>query len=195
MSWGLKLVTAATEEPVTLQDVREFLKVEVTDDDTLIISLIKTARRHAETFTRRAFITQTWKLTLDKFPASDVPLLIPRAPLQSVSSVKYIDTDGVTQTLATSKYIVDIENTPGRISPAFGEVWPDTRSRIGAVTIEFVAGYGNPSTVPEGLKTAIRLLVAHWYETRMPVVAGKTPSEVPFSIEALLWEERVWQAA
>src|SRR4030067_860491 len=84
-----------------------------------------------------ALITQTWELYLDAFPAWEIR--VPKPTLQSITSIVYTDTDGILQTLAGSMYLVDNKSEPGRITPAFGEVWPVTRAQINAVIVRFVA--------------------------------------------------------
>ena len=102
--------------------------------------MIKGARMLAEGKTRRAFITQTWDWLFDAFPASG--LKVPKPPLQSVTSITYIDTDGNSQTLAATEYRVDNSTEPGRITPAFSKVWPVTRAVTNAVTVRIVVGFG-----------------------------------------------------
>jgi uncharacterized phiE125 gp8 family phage protein len=116
--------------------------------DPLLGRFIRTARQMAETATRRALITQTLDLYLDSFPFWEVTL--PRPTLQSVTSITYVDDNGVTQTLDTSLYLVDTTTEPARITPAFGEVWPTTRWQTNAVRIRYAAGYGaTAASVPE----------------------------------------------
>ncbi len=133
------LIIAPAVEPVTLAEAKLHLRVDHSDEDALISSLISAARRYAETFTGRQIITATWELTLDAFPWIIEP---PHPLLQSITSIVYVDVDGVSQTLDASIYQVDITSTPGRVKPAFGEVWPGTRSQFNAVTVTYVAGYG-----------------------------------------------------
>lgn len=157
----LTLTTAPAEEPITLAEAKAHLRSPPDDDDTLIASLITAARVHVEQYTGRALITQQWELNLDAFPPEiEVPL--PR--LQSIESVKYLDADGNLQTLDASKYRVDIATEPGRITPAYGETWPSTRTVTGAVVVAFTAGYGAAADVPEPIKSAIKMHIEKHYE-------------------------------
>ena len=134
----------------------------------------------------RALMTQTWDLFLDVFPAGSKSIQIPLPPLQSVTSVKYINPDGNLITLDASKYIVDIAATPGLIHAAYGESWPDTRCQSNAVTVRFVAGYGTAAAVPEPVKAALKLLVGHWYQNREPVNIGNITTPLPMTVDYLL---------
>ena len=191
---GLKISVEPSEEPVTKAEAKDHLRVDITDDDTYIDALVKSARIWAEDFTRRSFVTQTWILKADAFPIGNV-IYLPSPPLSSITSIKYIDTAGTTQTWASSKYDVDTDSEPGRIVPAFGEVWPTTRLVIDAVTITFDTGYGAASSVPEDIKHAIKFLVGHWYENREEVVVGTIAKQIPQAAKSLLWNKRILEAA
>jgi len=158
------LVTAPTIEPLTLTEAKNHLRVDITDDDTYITNLIVAARLAAENYTGRAFITQTWDLFIDKFPTSGAFIEIPKPPLQSVTTVKYTDADGNQQTLASSVYTVDTNKEMGTVTLAYNQSWPTIRAVPNAVEIRFIAGYGaTASTVPEGIKHAMRMLIGHLY--------------------------------
>lgn len=184
---SLSLVTGPAVEPVTRDQFKLHARITRDDEDSLIDSLLKAARRYIEARQRRAIVTQTWRLTLDTFPAWG--LVIPLPPLQSVSSITYVDNDGTTQTLDPSAYSVDTRSEPGRVEPAWGQYWPSARFQNNAVTVQFVAGYGLADSAPDTTKTAIKLLAAHWYENREATIAGTIIAPLPFAVEALLAAE------
>ena len=193
MTWALTLQTAPSEEPLTTAEAKSHLRVDFTDDDTLIDALVVAAREYGEGFTGRAFVTQTWDYFADRFPADNGAIYLPRPTLQSVTTLKYVDTDGTQQTLASSKYRVDINSEPGRVTPAYGEEWPSIRPVTNAVEVRFKAGYGDAGTdVPDQIKQAILFLVGHMYEHREAVITGTIVSKVPMATEYMLWPYRVW---
>lgn len=150
----MSVVTAPTSEPLDLARAKDHLRVTDSESDSLIASLIASARAYAEFDTQRVLVVQTRDLTLDAFPSAGVPIdLWLGVPLVSVLSVKYVDTDGNTQTLATSVYTVDAASTPGRVFLAFDQSWPDTRAERNAVTIQYVAGYVTPFSVAVAANT------------------------------------------
>ncbi len=163
MHEGLSIVTAPATEPVTLSDAKLHLRVDHSAEDDLVRSMITAAREQVESDTGSALITQTWKLVLDAFPDAD-NILLPRPPLQSVTSVAYLDGDGNQQTLSAGAYVVDTDSRPGRLSLAVGESWPDTYGQAGDVEITYVAGYGAVAAVPSGLKTAVKMYLQLLYE-------------------------------
>jgi len=188
---ALSLVTAPAAEPITLAEAKVHLRVDITDDDSLITALIVTARQHVEAITRRALITQTWDLTLDAWPDGDT-ILVPLPPLQSVTSVTYKDSAGTVYTMPVTDYIVDKVEEPGRIVLAYGKTWPSaTLYPAGAITVRFAAGYGDATKVPQAIKQAMLLLIGQWYESRETISIGNIVNELPFTVEALLWPYRV----
>ena len=162
---GLKLKTAPSVEPVTLAQVRAQLRLEddETDMDTSITLGIQSAREAIEKYLSRALITQTWEVTFTDF--RDV-MELPWGSPQSVTSIKYYDSDNVQQTLATSVYQVDTYSTIGNVTLKYGQVWPevypDTKN---CVIIEYVAGYGDAATnVPATIRQAIISYCVDYYE-------------------------------
>lgn len=176
----LTLTTAPATEPLTLADAKLQTHVDGTAEDDLITSFIASARSEAETRTGRALITQTWTLYLDHFPESG-EIDLPRPPLQSVTSVQYIDTDGVLTTLATSEYTVDTSGELGRVHLAYDKSWPDVRIERNAVRVEYVAGYGAASDVPEDIRSWCRLRVGDLYAHREGSVTGTVVARHPFA--------------
>lgn len=169
---GLVVVTAATEWPITTAEAKAHLKfpAEITEDDTLILDKIKYASEVCERVTGRALCTQTWKLYLDCFPADSV-VRMPKCPLQSITTLKTIDTTGTLTLLASTEYKVDAVSEPGRIVPAYGKIWPTVRTEINAVEIVFVCGYGAPAAVPQEVKNRLKHAVNYLYFNR------ETPDE------------------
>ena len=186
-----KLFLAPTEEPLTVEQVKDHLRVDGTDQDIWIEERIVAAREYCEGFQNRAYITQTWDLYLDWFSCGDCCIKIPKPPLVSVTSITYLDTAGVSQTLAASTYKVDTVSELGRIALAYGQSWPSTYDEINTVVIRFVAGYGAAAAVPKRVTQAMYLLIGHWFENRETVLTGTISKEVEFSVESLLWQERV----
>lgn len=186
------LVTPPTVEPISVAEAKSHLRVEISTDDTLIGNLIAAARQHAETALRRALITQTWDLFLDAFPSRNGAISVPLPPLQTIDSIKYVDTFGVTRTLTGAKYKVDAATEPARVVPTYDEDWPETREEINAVTVRFTAGYGDAGDdVPEKLRQAMLLMIGHWYENREEVVIGGVPAPIPFAAKSLFRQEQV----
>ncbi len=155
------LVTGPAQEPITLDEARRQARIVGEDSDTLLRSYIVTARQEAETTMRRALFTQTWRHDLEEF--EEVMPLPMAAPLQSVTHVKYYDTDGVLQTLSASYYEVDTLATPGRIVRAPDVSWPALQAdrRTGRVQITYVAGWVTVASIPEKIKQGIRMYVTY----------------------------------
>lgn len=181
------VITPPAAEPLTLATAKAHLRVDFDDDDATIGTLITAARLYCERWCRRTFPLATLRYTADRFPGNCGAIRLPYPPLVSVSSIAYVDTGGVTQTLAASEYTVDAASQPGRIVPAYSKVWPTTRGHIADVQVTYVAGY---ASVPATVQQAILLLVGHWYANREGVVTGTISTTVDLAVESLLWSER-----
>ena len=195
--YGLSIVTAATTTPITIDEALAQLRVDSTDEFPYIRALIRKAVRYIEETQDRTLVNTVRIMSLDEFPCDDEPLKMPRSPLQTITSVVYVDSTGGNTTMPSSNYIVDTYRMPGRIAPAYGQSWPTAREQIAAVTITYQAGYGGTTAtstqsvtaVPETDKHVIALLVSHWFENREPVNVGTIVNQVPFTVETLLAAE------
>lgn len=200
--YGLVLSSAPVTEPVSLTELKTWLRRDDSDDDTAITALGAAARRLVENRLGRQLVTATWVLTLDTFPRAggwaflESPMIfpdphtirLPKAPLQSVQSVEYYDLGDNLLTLASTVYDVDIRTDPGRILLAQNQVWPVTRFKPGAVRVTFTAGYGGASSVPEQVKTAIKMTAAFWYENRGEAIESAGVA-LPLAVETILANE------
>jgi len=190
MGLKVQLITAPSKEPVSVSEIKNQLRIEDTDEDSLIEGLIVAAREIAEQILRKALITQTWKLYLDDFPSHDC-IKLPFPKLQSVSWIKYYDENNTLTTWASSNYEVDAVDVPGRIVLAQSASWPSVYDRINPVEIQFVCGYGDDAVdVPAAIRLAIKHIVAHWFEHREPFVAGLAVNEVPVTFRRILMPYR-----
>lgn len=197
---GLALVTGPALDPVSLAEARAHCRITSSDEDGLLAGYILAARQHVEQVTGRALVSQTWDFTVDRewpWTLDDshrhVRLFeIPKPPLQSVTSIVYVDSAGATQTLASNQYLVDSGTYIGRIYPAYGVCWPNVRCQPKAITVRFVAGYGDqPGSIPEPIRQAMLLLIGHWFEQR-ETASANAPTELPFTTAALLAPYRVF---
>lgn len=178
------LLTAPAAEPLTLAEAKAFLRVEHADDDALIAALIAGARGHVEARTRRGLITQSWRMVRDAWPP-DGRIAAPLAPLRQVTAARVYDLGGVARAVDTQAFIVEPETIA--LVP-----WAITQpGRIAAgIEIDVTIGYGVAAAdVPEPLRQAIRLLLAHWYENRGGV--AREGVALPANVEALLAPYRV----
>lgn len=147
-----------------------------TIEDTLLTGFITAARMHVENVvTHRALVTQTWQALLSQWPLAD-RIELPKPPLQSVTSITYVDNIDAPHTFAATLYDLELAATPPVLNPTHprGSIvltycgsWPwETLRPAAPITIEFVAGYGGAADVPRPIKQAMLLLIGHWYENR-----------------------------
>ncbi len=183
----MRRITVSTEpsaKPLELSEVKNYLKLDTDADDTFITSLIGAARRYVEQYLNRKLITQTLTEILDGWPV--FPYELELGPWQSLTSITYVDLEQETGTWDSSNYFFDADT--GRIAlTEDGDTPDDDLREISSVKISYVAGYGDAGdSVPEDIKNAIKLMVAHWYRNREPVVKGTIVSRIPLTVDALL---------
>lgn len=185
--FSLTLVTPPLVEPVAIGDVREALRIGDTDEVPLLERYIVGARQQVENDTQLKLVTQTWDVAIDAWPCGDVPLCLPIAPIQSVTSITAYDEDGVSSVWSTDGYGVDVASMPPRIYLKSGQSWPSDSRRHVAGVIRVVAGYGGTgASVPMALRQAIEYLVAHRFENREPVVVGTNALPLPIGYADLI---------
>lgn len=206
-----KLYAAPSVEPVSLAEAKAHVRVDGSDEDSLLTALVSAARQHIETITWRALIDQTWDLYLDRFPDCD-QIVLPFGLLRSVSAFEWTRTDLVTSTWTVGSggsagYLldsngrvahIDTVNEPGVIHLAYQKQWPsDVLIASKAIHIRAVFGYGSVADdVPQPLKHAIKLVVGHWFANREAVslsdrgAVANTP--LPLAVDALLAPYRIY---
>lgn len=158
MNYRCLISAPPATEPVTLSEIKSHLRVDNTLDDTMLESMISEARQAIEKRTNRAFFTQTRKLYFEYFNLHDDKILLPGTPVSSITSVEYVDQDGVTQTWTASEYNLK-EGEPNYLQLAYDEIFPVTRSRRDDVVITYVCGVADVADIDPLVKAAIKLYV------------------------------------
>jgi len=203
-AFRLVQVTAPAVEPwlVTDAEVTQALKLDSSADTNYVTLVLKSARRYLEQLTGRSLITTVWRAEWDYLPRAGTyagaptirSLALPVAPLISVASVKYLDTDGAEQTFSSANYTVETGldlNKCGRLWLNDTADWPDLGSFPGALRVQFTAGHGPAATdVPEQIRLAMLFLAAHWYESRLPANPDGAV-ELPHHLSSLIDLARV----
>lgn len=187
-SWSV--ITAATEPPVTTTEAKLHLRVDHSTEDTYIAALVAAAVSHVENMLGITLTTTTLESHFGCFPTGREIRLF-RGPLQSVTSVEYVDQNGDEQTLDAANYFVDIHQTPGRIVLDGSASWPATDDRPNAVTITHVVGYGDDAAdVPQDITRAIYLIIGEWYRSRENSVIGNIINQIPKAADVLLFPHK-----
>jgi uncharacterized phiE125 gp8 family phage protein len=188
--------TAPAVEPVTLSEAKAHLRVDTSDDDTYIGTLITAAREWVEQYLDRTLIHTQWVLRFDKFPPSGIePVELPRPPMvtsgtATAVAVTFTSEAGTTSTYSTAEYRVDRNATPGAILPIYGSTWTPHRQDDNAISVTWWAGYGaSGSSVPAAIRHAMLMLIGTWYERRASA-DNAGGSEVPFGVKSLLDSQR-----
>ena len=188
-SHSLQLIDSPATTPISLAEAKQQMRIESSDDDAYITRLIAAAIAYTDArgALGRAMITQKWA---QSFYEHESRVYLKIVPANSLTAVKYYDTSNVLQTATTADYMLVADDDWAYVEPVSGKTWPSTYNRTNAIRLEFEAGYGAAaSDVPQQVRHALLLLVAHWYENREET-SDKPPQSIPFGFEMLLNTER-----
>ena len=177
------IITEPTSEPITLAEAKTNLRVTNNLEDDLITSIIVAARKWVEGFTWRPLMTQTIQANFDKVDVQSVDILINKFPIQSITSVKYINASGTEITMtAGTDYETDLISSIPRIRLT---AIPNMKDTLNAFKIRFVAGYSSAELVPSNYKQAMYLIITSLYDNRNQV-STQNAIELPFGVYTLL---------
>lgn len=190
MSIGVTATSSLTTA-MSVTDFKAHARIAQDSEDGYITDLLLAVTERVEAELHRSLVNRTWAMTLDCFPHTDT-IILPRAPVSSVTSVVYRDANGSSQTFADTNYRVSTATEPGRITLKVSKVWPQTDREIDAVVVTFIAGYGSSAkSIPPNILHLVRLIGSHWYENREPVVVGTIVAELPMSAQSLIQSNKV----
>ena len=183
---GLVESVAASTYPVTVDEVKEQLRITDDFDDAKITLCRNASIEQIEAWQNRKLMNTTYIQYLDSWPSPEI--ILPRNPVSSITSIQYIDTAGDTQTWAASEYQTDFNSTKARVKPTVSASFPDLGTDyLNPVIITFVAGYGTAtSDVPENTRQAVTVWAAHLFEQRDHVIIGQAINEVPEMMKSLI---------
>lgn len=172
------LVAGPAVEPITLDEMRAYLRLDGPQEDDLVATLIKAARLLVEAQARLILIEQSWRLVLDRWPADRI-LRLPFAPIIAVDAISLLDGAGAVTVASPDLYGVEAASDAARI--VLGAGMPDLARSAGGIRVDLRAGFGaDPTMLPAPLVQAVRLLVARWFENRGDVALadGGLPADV-----------------
>jgi uncharacterized phiE125 gp8 family phage protein len=187
--WRPVAVTAApATEPIPTADAKAHLRVDHSDDDTLIATYVASARSHVEGLTGTRMVTQTVSLKTDDW--ADLAHL-PVAPIQSISSISYVDSEGEVQTLSTNAYETRLELLEPAVVLKWNQTWPTRRAGT-LITVTAIAGYGAVGAQPPAVLHALRLVTADFYAQRETLTdGGAVSAPIAATVDALLCNHRI----
>lgn len=192
--YWLKQITAPSTEPISLEKARLHLRLDTSGspashpDDSLVTSLISAVRENAEEYTGQKIAYGTYEMRADNF--KDLEISLQTWPVNSITSVSYVDTNDETQTLTGSDYELDTYTKPARLKPV-ADFFPEAKQ----VTIRFTAGFTdgqspNSYPMPKAIESAMLLMLGNLYDNRESVSSMQS-YERPMSATYLLNPYRI----
>ena len=183
--------TGPAVEPLTVAEATLHLRVDISDDDAYIGTLITASREWVENYLDRTLITTQLILRAAEFPTEELELARPPMATAGTATavvITYTLADTTTATLSTALYRVDRTSTPGNVAPIINGTWPsDVIEDANAVAVTYWAGYGPTSaSVPATIRHAMLMLIGHWYDRRSAVLTGTISKAIEFAVESLL---------
>lgn len=176
-------LTPPAEEPVSLAEARDFLRLDQTAENELLGTLITAARLMVEAASGRLLVDQAWRIVIDRWPDGG-EIRLPLAPVSAVTAARVYDLLGAAQPVAIGALQLDPTADPPLLR-VVGEV-PEIGRFRGAIEIDLVAGYGaTAAAVPGLLRQAVLRLAARWFERRGDIV-GQDARALPPEILALI---------
>ena len=187
---ALQLRAGPLTEPVSLETAKTHLRIDGTDDDLLINSLITAARIFVETSIAKIMISQSWSYFRDAWPKNGT-MHLPLSPLISVDEIR-LHAEGSFSLLDAEDYAVDLISRDPRIKLRGGPPSPDTTRPLNRIEVQFTAGFGaTVSDVPADLVQAVLMLATHWYEQRAPIGHGGAFDDIPAHVSAILAAHKI----
>lgn len=203
--YNLTLFSPPKVEPISPDEAVSYMRLDTPDatESAYISDCIKAAREYCEDYQHRAYITQTWELTLQQFPTAKNDRMnncrqtdeieIPKGCLQSIDSLTFTDYAGTVSTLVQGEnFVVSTRGILGRIAPPYAAIWPtDPLSPLDPIVIRFTCGYGDTADkIPLKVKQAMYMLISYWYDNRPPI-GTNIPAELDRAVKSLLNFDRI----
>lgn len=189
----VSLIGAPGETPISLAEAKSFMRVDHSEDDTLIALLINAAVSHVDGIAGilgRALIAQEWQMVVpyDDAPGGTRKLYLPVLSARELTGLSYYDTSNTLVTANLSDFDLVANSSWAYVLPKNDADWPEFYDRHDALTVEWRAGFGDAVDIPPAIKAALLLIVSDLYRNRETVVIGATTAKLQTSatVDALL---------
>lgn len=155
-------LTQPTIEPVSLDEMKHYLKLDHDQDDVMLSAFLIAARVHLENATNRHFITQSWRLQLSAPCAQSISLSV--QPVKRLLSAAWLSKSGDLLALDLADFRLNLNQSP----PSLELLAPSCWQAEASLQIDLETGFGpEKEDVPAPIRQAIKILAAEWYEKRL----------------------------
>ena len=176
--YPLVMTTDPAVEPVGLDEMKVYLKIDDDADDELLQTMITASVAECENFTGRALISRSYSLFMDVFPEQG-SVTLSKPPMVSVTQILTYDAADVPSIWSADNYFVDDASLAARvILKEQGQV-PIPARLVNGIEIQYIAGYGTATDdVPSALISGIKRRVTELYEHRGDGAITKSGAEI-----------------
>jgi len=178
---------------VSVAEAKTHLRVSTNTDDSYIESLIATAQQEFELYCNISIMQKTFYQYCDTW--CDTKQLyhspVANSNTLSVTAITYYNLNNVITTWNATNYLVDGASTPARVSLNLDKDYPDIADRKNAIIIQYSSGFKLPSSVPQGIKQGVLILVGQWYENRQEAVVGRSVGSIPMTARYIMDRYRI----
>ncbi|MCE2992090.1 MAG: head-tail connector protein [Candidatus Jidaibacter sp.] len=156
LAYTLNRLKKPARLPLTIEEVKSYLKIDFSEDDELLLTMIAAVTQRFESYTSRALIAQTCQVVYKHLARISVTL--PIRPVMKITGIQLVDLDGTSNEFS----LKDVE-----LDAAISELYFHTFASAHLIKIQYMAGYGySPEYVPADIKAALLNHIGYMYEAR-----------------------------
>ena len=171
----LVMTTPPAVAAVSLAEAKAHLRITHNDDDAYVQRLIAAAERVIEQRCSLRLILQTWSLFIDQWP-DDGEVSLQMSPVSLLDDIIIYSEDDLPAVMDLAHVYLDGLAKPARVVLRSGRISPQAGRKVNGIELRFIAGFGALATnVPEDLRQAVLLTVAHWFDHRGEAEGGAVP--------------------
>ena len=175
---SVQIDSTTGSEIVANSELKDYARIETSDDDTIVSELIKAAREKCEAYINRDIVAKTRTLFISDVNRSgeygdlyrrDIKIVLPFAPITAITSVQTQASDGTLTSITYDSY--GLEDKYLEVASSYNK------------NIKIV--YTTTGLSNDDLKIAIKQLAATYYDNRSDFVQGNI-NTIPTNAQSML---------
>lgn len=170
----MRNISHINQVPVTLADLKDYLRIDFSDDDNQLTRCLIAGCNHIETETDRDIVSRQY---IETFPYWQNSFTLKRSPLISLFKFCYFDEDNE-EAPFTDFTVKGVYSLPKVVI----HEKPQTYDRHDAIQISYTAGEPNNPLVNQAILWSASL----FYMNREPEIVGTNTSTLKLGLERLI---------